>query len=173
MMRMKILSILCLAVCLFSCKKTSTSTEVSVQNTTESSIISISDIEALKYVDYTLDNKADKIISNWMKYYELETVVSNLKKADISYFKNNSEILEALIKDLKSTIPEKFQTPLIQARILALETKLYKLEGVANLSNIQKKELLLSVQEVLVAFSNLNLQMNKQVERESQRIQKP
>jgi hypothetical protein len=48
-----------------------------------------------------------------------------------------------------------------------------KLEGVVNLSNPDKKEVLLIVRDFLAAFSNLNLQINKKFERESQNIEKP
>ena len=47
------------------------------------------------------------------------------------------------------------------------------IEGVINLSFPTKEYILETVKELLVAYSNLNLQMNKQLERESQRIQKP
>jgi len=57
--------------------------------------------------------------------------------------------------------------------LIALETKIYKLESAISLSNTTTKTLMSSIKEVLVSFSNLNLQMNKKIERESQKIKKP
>ena len=91
----------------------------------------------------------------------------------MSFFKENNELLVAFVKDLKEGIPEEINTPLINARLVALETKMLKLEGVVNLSNPDKKEVLSVIKDFLTAFSNLNLQINKKIEKDSQNIQKP
>jgi len=103
----------------------------------------------------------------------LDNIINNLNQANLSFFKNNNEIIIAFIDDLKATIPEIIDSPLIIVRLIALETKMFKLEGVVNLSNPKKKELLSVIKECLSAFSNLNLQINKKFEKESQNIQKP
>jgi len=131
------------------------------------------DISKLNYKEFILDAKADKALESWQKYYELDNIINNLNQANLSFFKNNNEIIIAFIDDLKATIPEIIDSPLIIVRLIALETKMFKLEGVVNLSNPKKKELLSVIKECLSAFSNLNLQINKKFEKESQNIQKP
>lgn len=160
-----------LIVCLFSCNENADNTNQIEDNTNIS--ISKKAIQKLNYTDYVLDTKVKKITRNWNKYTELEGVVNILKQGDLAYFKNNHEILEALINDLKQTIPEKLNSPSIVSRLIALETKLYKLESVVNLSNTTADSLIIPIKEVLISFSNLNLQMNKKIERESQKIKKP
>lgn len=158
--------------CFFSCNGNKDDVQQTKENDSAFSI-SKKSIEKLNYLEFGLDNKVKKITQNWKKYNELEGVILNLKQADLSYFKDNHEILEALIVDLKQTIPEKLNSPSIVSRLIALETKIYKLESVVNLSNSTSETLIGSTKEVLVSFSNLNLQMNKKIERESQKIKKP
>jgi hypothetical protein len=158
-------------VCFFSCKENTDN----VQQTEDDSTISISKktIQNLNYLDFVLDTKVNKITQNWEKYIELEGVILNLKQADLSYFKDNHDMLEALINDLKQTVPDRLNSPSIVSRLIALETKMYQLESVVNLSNVTSETLIIPIKEVLVSFSNLNLQMNKKIERESQKIKKP
>ena len=70
-------------------------------------------------------------------------------------------------------MPQKLVTPAITERLIALETKLLKLHSTLMLSNAKKSELLKNIQELLVATSNLHLQMNKKFELESQVIEDP
>ena len=158
--------------CLFSCKKDSDNVHQTDENNT-ASLITKKTIQKLNYLEFGLDAKVEKITKKWKKYTELDGVISNLKQADLSYFKDNHEIIEALITDLKQTVPKKLNSPSIVSRLIALETKIYKLESVVNLSNSSTETLMSSIKEVLVSFSNLNLQMNKKIERESQKIKKP
>lgn len=148
-----------------------TSQEMSLNPTSE--IITKEDIQSLSYIEYVADVKVERAISGWEKYNELLKVIVDIKDANLSFLRDNTEIVEALIKDLKSTIPEKVNSPHVEARIMALETKLFKLESTVNLSNAKKETLLSTIKEVLMAFSNLNLQMNKKLEKESQNIQRP
>jgi hypothetical protein len=167
---MKLLISFCLIISLVSCGNEETN-----QNRQEIVLPTLSSqqIQKLNYTEYLLDSKVKVITKNWIKYNELEGVITNLKQADLSYFKDNNEILEALIIDLKQSIPESLNSPPIMSRLIALETKLYKLESVVNLSNATQENIMSSIKEVLVAFSNLNLQLNKKIERESQKIIKP
>ena len=52
-------------------------------------------------------------------------------------------------------MPEEFNIPSIQARLSALETAIFKLEGINNLKNLDKETILNYIKEVLVAHSNL------------------
>jgi len=169
---MKLFISLLILGCLFSCKENTDNKQQTDENNT-ASLITKKTIQNLNFLEFGLDNKVKKITKNWEKYTELESVILNLKQADLSYFKDNHEILEALITDLKQTVPKKLDSPAIVSRLIALETKIYKLESVVNLSNSSTETLISSIKEVLISFSNLNLQMNKKIERESQKIKKP
>ncbi|MFL0353042.1 hypothetical protein [Xanthomarina sp. GH4-25] len=168
---MKLILSFFLIVCLFSCEENTKNEQQTENNTTV--LVSKKNIQKLNYTDFVLDSKVKKKIQGWNKYTELEGVILNLKQGNLSYFKENHDILEALITDLKETIPESVNSPSVMSRLIALDTKLYKLESVVNLSNTTSDKLIIPIKEVLVSFSNLNLQMNKKIERESQKIQKP
>ena len=156
---------------LLSCGE-SQQTEV-VQEVEKSSSITKEDITKIKYTEYVLDVKVATYTENWNKYAELHDVISKLKLGNYSYFQDNEEILAALLTDLQKTIPAELSSPSVMARLVAVENASLKLESFANLSNIDNKEMVGVIGEVLIAFNNLNLQMNKKLERESQQIYKP
>lgn len=138
-----------------------------------SEVVTKEDIQKLNYIEFVLDAKVERAISGWEKYNELQKVIVDIKDANLIFLRDNHEIVEALIIDLKATIPEEVKSPHVEARIIALETKLFKLESTVNLSNVKKEDVLGRVKEVLISYSNLNLQMNKKLEKESQNIQRP
>ncbi|MDO6596048.1 hypothetical protein Q4512_03920 [Oceanihabitans sp. 2_MG-2023] len=170
---MKALLYITLFFCVFSCKKTDVTQNVEEVKDETSLKITKEDISKLNYTAFILDSRTKNSSEFWQKYAELDEVVSKVNQADLSFFKENNEVLIAFVKDLKETIPEEVDTPHINARLIALETQMLKLEGVANLSQPKKEEVLLVVRDFLTAFSNLNLQINKKIEKESQNIQKP
>lgn len=162
-----------ICVCLISCQDSNKQiVEENVEEVSQASITK-TDIENLKYIEFLPDAKVKTQIEGWEKYNELNQIVKDVKGANLSFFKANDEIVQALCEELKSTIPESMNTPQIFSRIVALETKIFKLESFVNQTNVKKNNLLDVVKEFLVAYSNFNLQMNKKIERESQNIQKP
>ncbi|WP_159022273.1 hypothetical protein [Formosa sp. L2A11] len=169
---MKKIGIILMCLCLWTCdtedKKVKKIEEVPV-----SGLVFQDDIIKLKYVEYGLDAKAKTDILIWEKFVELEIVMSQLKTGDLSYFQDESKDIVLLMKDLINSIPDVVNTPSIQARLVSLETKMLKLQGTLILKNIPKEEHLENVKEVLVAYSNLNLQINKKYEKDSQKIEKP
>ena len=170
---MRILSIIFLSVCLFACKQGKKEMVTENLITIDSLKVTKDDISKLNYVEFILDGKAYNLFGSWASYDELDNHITNLKQGDLSFFKENPELLDAFVKDLKETIPENAKTPAIEARVKELETKIYKLQSFLNLSNTNKNKLLPAIQELLVSFSNLNLQINKKIEKESQIIEKP
>jgi hypothetical protein len=173
-MRIKALMVLSIFLLLaFSCKKaqeTNLNSDTKKQDIQE---ITEQDISKLKYTDYVLDYKTEEVIKDWQEYYELQDIIINVKKGDLSFFNNNAEEVKILVSKLNESIPELVKSPSISARMLVLETKLFKLESLANLSTTSKEELLNSIKEFLVAFSNINFQMNKKVEFDGRNIEKP
>lgn len=156
---------------LLSCGE-SQQTEV-VQEVEKSSSITKEDIAQIKYTEYVVDPKVAVYTENWNKYTELNDIIAKLKLGDYSYFQDNQEILSTLLTDLQKTIPAELNSPSVMARLVAVENACLKLESLANLSNIDNEEMVSVIGEVLIAFNNMSLQMNKKLERESQQIYKP
>jgi|SRR5690606_33344651 len=156
------------------CKPDSKSeTATDTTNTPESYHLTAKDVESLKYTDFVLSPDSKKVLSTWQKYTELSTQIELLKAGDLSFFKNEKELMITFITDFKKEEPQAIKTAAIYSRITVLETTLLKLQSIANLDTIKKAELLNSVKELLVAYANLNLQINKKFELESQVIEQP
>ena len=144
--------------------------------TNDTIICFLEHINDASYFEERISNKK-KEIKNGLEISEINfddvSKIEILKKGDLSFFNDETELVTTFIKELKEEIPEKLNTPSIQARISVLETCFFKLEGIKNLKNIDKKTILSFIKEVLVSHSNLILQINKKFEQESQKIEKP
>jgi hypothetical protein len=174
-MMIRFLSILGLITILFSCKETTENTAPDEMREPVTKKISETDISKIDYTEYVLDPKTKSVVDSWVKYQELNDVIENVKKGDLSYFHDNDRenIIRNFFIALKKAIPDTLNKPAISARILVLETKTWKLESLSNLSTTTEEELNQTIKEFLVSFSNLNLQMNKKLEKDSQNIERP
>lgn len=159
-------------ISIFSCKEKNTELDT---NTIiyEEIKITAKDIENIRFTDYALSNLSEVEIESWLTFQELNSQIEILKKGDLAYFNDENEILTTFIKELNEEIPSDLDTPSIKARLSVLETCFYKLEGINNLKNLDKETVLGYIKDVLVAHSNLILQINKKLEQDSQDIKKP
>lgn len=171
-MKVKYLSIFIL-LCFLSCKKQQEKSDLIVVKKNDSLLIKEKDIAKLQYTDYLLDDRTRNAVVNWQDYSKLQEVIDNVKKNNFSFFKGDAQAVRDLLKNLKQTIPYEVNTPSILARIAALETKIFKLESISKLPTSSKSEILELTKELLVTFSNLNLQMNKKLEADNIIIEKP
>lgn len=159
----------------FSCKK-ETATEINSETEeTKTSDININtkDIEKLKYTEYVLSDLAETKTQDWVKFQELITQIEILKKGDLSFFQDDKTLLETFLTDLKNEIPSQLNEPSILVRLNVLETTAFKLEGITELSNLDKNTILNYIKDVLVAYTNIIFQINKKLEKDSQRIIRP
>lgn len=160
-------------ILIFGCKKNQqVKTESNIARI-DSTSIKIDDINKLNYVDFVLDSKSKNKISEWIMYDDLNEKIEELKKADLSYFKSDKEVVETLIEEFTTTIPENINTDDVNARALIVQNMYLKLNGTINLSTSEKEEIVIAIKDLLESFSNLNYQINKKFERDSQNIVKP
>jgi len=157
-----------------SCDKTSQSSENNLEEVSSEKLkVNANDISQLKYTEFALSNLSEKSTEDWLKFQELQEEIVILKKGDLSFFKDEKTILQSFFKDLKVEIPESLNINSILVRLSVLETTILKLEGTSKISNVKKELLLNAIKKVLVAYSNVILQINKKFEKDSQNIQKP
>lgn len=123
-------------------------------------------IENFDYSDYALSTKGEQAVADWEKYQELAIQISYLKKADLSFFNGDKKLLKTFIDEFKAQIPEDLNTNPIISRAIIIETTLLRLNDNLTLDNIDSDLKLESVKEVVVAFSNLNYQINKKLSRD-------
>jgi hypothetical protein len=158
---------------IFSCKQNKAEDISETKDVIVNQDITEKDLSKLSFTEFVLDAKTENIVKNWREYYQIQDAVINAKKGDLSFFKDNDVEIKTILKDLVLNIPDSVDSDATLARILALETKLYKLESVSNLPTTSKKELSNTIKEFLESFSNFNFQMNKKIEKDSRIIEKP
>ncbi|WP_299225196.1 hypothetical protein [uncultured Psychroserpens sp.] len=138
----------------------------------KSKSITQKEIQNIEYQDFGLSKDSKEALNNWQKYQELSNQIDYLKTADLSFFKSEKTELQTFLNDFKTEIPRTIATNEISARILVLETKVLKLNSLLTLDNIKKSDQLKGINEVLIAMSNLNLQINKKFEFDANNISK-
>lgn len=170
---MKLFSLIVSFILVVGCNSKAEDTAVKVSGKEDSERITPKEIANLKFTDYALSPESKEAVINWQRYQELMTQTEFLKQADFSFFGGKNELLLNFLKDLKKDIPANVNTPAISDRLIALETKILKFHSTLMLSNADKKQTLKDLKELLVATSNLHLQINKKFELESQVIEDP
>lgn len=171
---MKLFSLFVGLFLMFGCNSKSEDTADQVSDKDkDSERITPKDIASLKFTDYVLSPDSKEAVINWQRYQELMTQMEFLRQADFSFFGGKNELLVNFLKDLQKELPENVKTPAISDRLIVLETKILKFHSTLMLSNASKKQVLKDLKELLVATSNLHLQINKKFELESQVIEDP
>lgn len=156
-----------------SCDKTTQSGEKTLQEVNSEFKVSAYDINQIKFTEFALSDLTEKYTRDWLKFQEFQEEIDRLKKGDLTFFINDKTILQSFFKDIKIEIPETLNISSILVRLSVLETSIFKLRSITNLNNVKKELLLKAIKEVLVANSNIILQMNKKFEKDSQKIEKP
>ena len=130
-------------------------------------------IANFKFTDILLDPKAKVIAQNWSSYQSIEDGINLMKVLNYNFFKTNDAEFNTIFNELNANIPEAFKTQAITSRLLVLQTKLYRFKDELSFSPQLDTTHSIYVKDVFVAFSNLNLQINKKLEKEAQVIIKP
>ncbi len=157
--------ILCFVILLLSCKdKKIIDNENAIKVKTQELKISKKAIENFKFNEYKLSTEAQQIVSKWESYKELNDQINYLKEADLSFYKNEKKFLITFMSKLKTTVPDVLNTNSILSRLTIIETKVLKLNDHLIIDNIDVSTQLSSIREVCIAFSNLNLRINKLIE---------
>ena len=130
-------------------------------------------ISKIKFEEFVLDKKAQIIAENWSAYQIIVTAIDNSKRLNYDFFIKNDEEFNTTFTELNKNIPEAFDTQPIKARLLVLQTQMYRLKDELAFRPRLLKDDVIYLKEVYEAFSNLNLLINKKLEREAQIIEKP
>lgn len=161
-----ILHLCCVIVMSCGDDKNSTSKAEIAENTEQNAKITAKTIENIDYKDYALSSEAEKVIITWERYKELAEQISYLKRADFSFFNGDKELLKKFIGEFKAQMPDELRTNPVVSRNAIIETALLKLNENLTLDNIERRDKLLGIKAIFMAFSNLNYQVNKKLERD-------
>ena len=135
--------------------------------------ISPEDIAEIEYLDYGLSQDSRRAVENWQKYNLLSEQIEYIKKADLGYFNEETELIKTFTKEFRAEMPKEIKSKEISARITALDTKIQKLNSLLRLSSSTKQEKIQGIKELLIAFRNLKLQINKKFEFEKNNVLRP
>ena len=164
----------CLLLMIFhvQCKKIDETSDPENDQTNQAHVITEQDIIDFEIIEYALSDQSQNITENWTKYIEFSTYIEELKKGQLAFFKDDKAIMTGLMTDLRSEIPESINKPSVLVRIAVLETTMSKLDESANIRSTSKETLLENIRVLLESYNNLIFQINKEVERDAQIINK-
>ena len=156
------------------CKDNNKENNTDVQvNSNTTQRITAKDISQIKYTEYVLSDLAKEKTNDWLKFNLLSTEIKNLKNGDLSFFTDDKTILQGFVDGLISETPELLNVSSIMVRISVVKTAMYKLEETSTLTQTGQQPIFNNIEDLLLAYNHLLLQINKRVEKESRHIEKP
>ena len=162
-MPLKNIFFILLTVLIFSCKKTTTTTEIADVNDSiqTNRMVPKSTIVALT-------SEAQLEIENWEEYQKLDDFIAQYKNITMSDALFNAKDLANLAQQLKDSIRvDKFKTPSVKIRLNVLHNETLRLADMAEIKTISENEVLQENENILDAFSALNLKINNILSQEN------
>lgn len=162
-MPLKNIFFILLTVLIFSCKKTTTTTEiVDVNDSIQTNRM------VPKSTIVALTSEAQLEIENWEEYQKLDDFIAQYKNITMSDALFNAKDLANLAQQLKDSIRvDKFKTPSVKIRLNVLHNETLRLADMAEIKTISENEVLQENENILDAFSALNLKINNILSQEN------
>jgi len=115
----------------------------------------------------TLNPKAKKMTENWGEYQKLNGLIQQYQKISISNALLNAKELSELSKQLKDSIRvEKLKIPSVKIRLNVLHNETLRLADMSTINHIENEEIIKESENILEAFSALNLKINNIIHQE-------
>ena len=161
-MKIKWLIFLTLIIIAFSCRKSISKEE----------LITVADSTITKklktnHIEVQLNAKTKKEVEDWTEYQKMNNFIRqyhSISKIDALF---NANELSELAQQLKDTIRvEKFKIPSVKIRLNVLYTETLRLSDMASISSISEDEIINENENILNAFSALNLKLNNIINQE-------
>ena len=152
-----------LLVMVFSCRK----------SISKEGLINASDSTAVKllktnYTEVKLNPQAKKEIEDWTEYQKMSEFIKqyhNISSIDALF---NANELSELAQQLKDTIRvKKFEIPSVKIRLNVLYSETLRLADMASISSISEEEIKNENENILNAFSAVNLKINNVIIQEN------
>jgi hypothetical protein len=145
-----------LLILVFSCRKSISKEELTTASDS-------TNIKLLKtdYPEVKLNSEAKKEVEEWTEYQKMNDFIKqyrNISSIDALF---NANELSELAQQLKDTIRvEKFEIPSVKIRLNVLHSETLRLADMASINNISEEEIKNENENILNAFSALNLKIN-------------
>lgn len=145
-----------LLILVFSCRKS-----ISKEELTSAS--DSTNIKLLKtdYPEVKLNSEAKKEVEEWTEYQKMNDFIKQYRNISAIDALFNANELSELAQQLKDTIRvEKFEIPSVKIRLNVLHSETLRLADMASINNISEEEIKNENENILNAFSALNLKIN-------------
>ncbi len=165
-MSLKNLFFILLVVLFFSCKKTTTTTEIPIVNDSNDSVQTNTIVPKSSLVPLTHESQLE--IENWEEYQKLNDFLAQYKNITMRDALFNAKDLANLAQQLKDSIRiDRFKIPSVKIRLNVLHNETLRLADMAEIKTISKQEVIEENENILNAFSALNLKINNLVSQEN------
>jgi hypothetical protein len=162
-MKIKWLFFVILMIIVFSCRKTISKEE---ENTNLDSIST--NLLITKHREVKLNAKAKIVVEDWTEYNKMDDFLKQYHHISSIDALFNANELSELAQQLKDTIRvKKFEIPSVKIRLNVLYNETLRLADMATINNISEQEIYLENENILNAFSALNLKINNIIIQES------
>jgi hypothetical protein len=99
--------------------------------------------------------------SKWLAFVTAQSEVKDYRKLGLEYAAENAAATLQIMQKLQETIPEKFRTTPVEARINVLVTLAHVLKQEAENREPDKQKIARNAKKIPVAFDNLKIQLNE------------
>lgn len=162
-MFLKNLFFILFVVLFFSCKKATTTDEILTVN---DSIQTNSIVPKSSLVPLTRESQLE--VENWEEYQKLNDFLAQYKNITMRDALFNAKDLANLAQQLKDSIRiEKFKIPSVKIRLNVLHNETLRLADMAEIKTISEQEVIEENENILNAFSALNLKINNLISQEN------
>lgn len=162
-MFLKNLFFILFVVLFFSCKKATTTAEILTVN---DSIQTNAIVPKSSLVPLTRESQLE--VENWEEYQKLNDFLAQYKNITMRDALFNAKDLANLAQQLKDSIRiEKFKTPSVKIRLNVLHNETLRLADMAEIKTISEQEVIEENENILNAFSALNLKINNLISQEN------
>jgi len=152
-----------LVALIFSCRNTTTTNEII---TTYDSIQNKKTEANSNLVPLSIE--AEKEVENWIEYQKFDEFLSQYNHISRSDALFNAKDLSDLAKQLKDSIRiEKFLIPSVKIRLNVLHNETLRLADMATIKTISDEEITQEKENIMNAFSALNLKINNILSQEN------
>lgn len=163
-MKIKYVFYIFLLISISSCNKTTSKKELEavVKDTIKTNKIKII------HNEIKLNSKAKKAVENWTEYQKIDEFIKQFSNISMTDALFNANELSELAQQLKDTIRvEKFKISSVKIRLNVLHNETLRLADMATINNISEKEVQKENENILNAFSALNLKINNIISQEN------
>lgn len=162
-MLLKKVILLSLIALIVSCTKT-----ISRKNNEISRDSLIGNTDMVNFQISKLNSKSLKLVETWDEYQNIDELLNQYQNINANLALLNAKELAVLAKQLKDSIRvERLKIPSIKIRLNVLHNETLRLADMSTIPSITEKEVVEENNNILNAFSALNLKINNIVNQEN------